>query len=555
MDRPELMREEDFIAAFVAECESEGELSNEERTTAGLNAIDIHGEALVRAIEGRRPILADSFDMPPDGYERRGSLYVHVGEDPIPSPDPGRTEWESKILVFPYHYPLLIMPDGSEVGAESGTTRENFLHLNKDVIGRAWRRHARTRTPEELELRKSLPKILLATFDNFMSYGHPASAWNEYLEESLAARVTTILPDTLRRIVEIDAKKDSERRTGCMALYGRIIAKMDDGTFADLAEIGPYKYPVRSRNSALDETISENRKRNAHRGRDMETDFVLWSFRTLAERAKAENTPQAKYPDTGSRPLPQDHEKLETVRRMILDQMGTRKGNGTPIPKGHRRRLAEIDAILAGGTPEPGVLASMPVFGHPEATDIRPDLYANLIPLNVRSRDSVEWRIDKAQKALDEVAGRLANAELVLRGAITGDRKKAKQYADSMAHTEDTLIRDLLRDETLPELNRLWKALPEAESASPDKTGIVKSKGHVEFRFPEDGSEGYELYKDESGALYRAPVGSVIDVDTGRRIGRWEAPPHMAGTTSESAAEHQNPKQMSFDFMEESKAV
>lgn len=55
---------------------------------------------------------------------------------------------------------------------------------------------------------------------------------------------------------------------------------------------------------------------------------------------------------------------------------------------------------------------------------------------------------------------------------------------------------------------------------------IEKSKGHVCFYQYEQNK--YELYLDAKGNLYRAPVGNVIDIDTGYRMGRFEAPSHLA---------------------------
>lgn len=53
----------------------------------------------------------------------------------------------------------------------------------------------------------------------------------------------------------------------------------------------------------------------------------------------------------------------------------------------------------------------------------------------------------------------------------------------------------------------------------------IKSSGHLGwFRRP-DGTLS-ELYS-ERGALWTASEHSVIDMDTGNRIGRWEAPGHM----------------------------
>jgi hypothetical protein len=54
-----------------------------------------------------------------------------------------------------------------------------------------------------------------------------------------------------------------------------------------------------------------------------------------------------------------------------------------------------------------------------------------------------------------------------------------------------------------------------------------KSPGHVAFFTNPDGVQ-FELYKDAKGDLFRANVSDVQDVRTGYRIGRWEAPAHMA---------------------------
>ena len=51
---------------------------------------------------------------------------------------------------------------------------------------------------------------------------------------------------------------------------------------------------------------------------------------------------------------------------------------------------------------------------------------------------------------------------------------------------------------------------------------MEKSRGHVMFW------NGLEFYKDAAGELHRAPVDNVIDCRTGYRIGRWEAPDHLA---------------------------
>lgn len=59
-----------------------------------------------------------------------------------------------------------------------------------------------------------------------------------------------------------------------------------------------------------------------------------------------------------------------------------------------------------------------------------------------------------------------------------------------------------------------------------EKPEVEKSPGHVAFFDYENTT--YELYKDAKGDLFRAPISNVFDVDTGYRIGRWEAPAQMA---------------------------
>lgn len=59
----------------------------------------------------------------------------------------------------------------------------------------------------------------------------------------------------------------------------------------------------------------------------------------------------------------------------------------------------------------------------------------------------------------------------------------------------------------------------------------IRSKGHVAFL------GDYEYYIADSGALYRAPLSAVLDIYTGNRIGRWEAPAHMAKRAMKYARE------------------
>ena len=63
---------------------------------------------------------------------------------------------------------------------------------------------------------------------------------------------------------------------------------------------------------------------------------------------------------------------------------------------------------------------------------------------------------------------------------------------------------------------------PRAPKGTPSGGEWTASKGHVGI------IGGSEYYKDARGDLYRAQLDAVIDLNTGYRFARWEAPPHMA---------------------------
>lgn len=151
---------------------------------------------------------------------------------------------------------------------------------------------------------------------------------------------------------------------------------------------------------------------------------------------------------------------LEAQRQLLLDNMETRRLQGQDSLPGHRRKLAELDALLKGEQVEAGAIASEQLFGHPEATNIGGGKYSNLLPIRVADREKVERYRDRAQKALDEVQSKLSTAEAITKGAIKGNKKQAQAYLASQQAVEDSTVRDLLRHETLPELRRLHDALP-----------------------------------------------------------------------------------------------
>lgn len=52
-----------------------------------------------------------------------------------------------------------------------------------------------------------------------------------------------------------------------------------------------------------------------------------------------------------------------------------------------------------------------------------------------------------------------------------------------------------------------------------------RSRGHLGFY--SYGNTQYEVYEDDEGDIWRAPISNVIDCRTGNRIGRWEGPARM----------------------------
>jgi hypothetical protein len=186
-------------------------------------------------------------------------------------------------------------------------------------------------------------------------------------------------------------------------------------------------------------------------------------------------------------PLPDDLEGLTARVRM----MEAASGQGLTVPG-----LAEAKAKLAAMEPTAtNVEAGAPHDNFAVQTDLLgPDA-----------------RIGREQTSLlPESAGRPA------------ERLKAGKI-----QPEETARLAAERPSTTPAGETPLELTPQA-TAEP-----VKSKGHVAF-FTNAAGQRYELYKDARGELFRAAESDVIDTQTGYRIGRWEAPAHMADASIKS---------------------
>lgn len=152
-------------------------------------------------------------------------------------------------------------------------------------------------------------------------------------------------------------------------------------------------------------------------------------------------------------------DELESMKQMYLDVIDTKKANGKEVPQEWLNRLQQINDILSGDKPTEGIATNL-VFGHPQATNF--PKYAHLVPIKVKDKETVERYIDRAQKEYDKLSKKLGKQEAIVKGYIKAPwaaKRKAKQFLNSMEYTELSTYRDLLRDETLKELNRVYKLL------------------------------------------------------------------------------------------------
>lgn len=157
-----------------------------------------------------------------------------------------------------------------------------------------------------------------------------------------------------------------------------------------------------------------------------------------------------------------DKEKLQSTKQMLEDLIANAKSDGRKPNQAWLDRLTQVTDQLEGTTDNSGFIASNQVFGNPLATG-SPE-YQALIPIKIREGTDITSYISKAQKMLDALQTKIATQDAVAKGRIKATPsqvKAAKQYAKSMQQTEDESFRDLLRQETLPELYRLEKVQTE----------------------------------------------------------------------------------------------
>lgn len=151
-----------------------------------------------------------------------------------------------------------------------------------------------------------------------------------------------------------------------------------------------------------------------------------------------------------------DEEKSEQIEWILL-MIDHKKSSGAPIPSGWINRLG----TLQGAPKLPvGEFYSNVIEGHPEYASRFKEL-EYLIPIKVRSGADLQSRFDRAQGELDRVNRIIGLAQFELSQAKTpAKRKKAQSKVNSLGREIE--IQTALRDDIIPELNRLHKAANQA---------------------------------------------------------------------------------------------
>lgn len=199
----------------------------------------------------------------------------------------------------------------------------------------------------------------------------------------------------------------------------------------------------------------------------------------IGQRTPEAVAKEAEILDRGKRP-PEDL-KRDSIQ-MLEDNIATKRSKGEQVPQAWLNKLDQLKAEVAGREPPAeGSVASLQVFGHPQATNIRPEEYGGLVPIRFSgSPEGLLPILTRAQRKMQDLGEKIGRAEAIANKKMKGDVKSAKAYLASMQHTEDVTIRDLLRDETLPELNRLLREVQGLERGKRPVESPPRVDQHVE---------------------------------------------------------------------------
>lgn len=140
-------------------------------------------------------------------------------------------------------------------------------------------------------------------------------------------------------------------------------------------------------------------------------------------------------------------------------------------------RLAVINQVDKNSDPDDNVIYSNQVSGHPENESHI--ITRNLIPFFVRNKEEAERKLDYATDLLSDYQGQLARANYSVSIAKTAAQKnkaiKELKGINNKGIDSDGI--EALRDETIPELERIYKEAKKREVESQDDKLLATNEG------------------------------------------------------------------------------
>ena len=158
---------------------------------------------------------------------------------------------------------------------------------------------------------------------------------------------------------------------------------------------------------------------------------------------------------------PLTDDQAETIRDVIT----LRKSQGREPNTEQVKRLAEYDARKAGVNVQEGDIISNIVVGHPMFEAPQPEL-SNLVPIKVQNKEQLASPIQRTQQVRDAAQSYIGQYQVEQAKAKTPAQKKA--FAKKFNKSEFDRQRDILdyiKNDVMPELDRLEKSAPSATPA------------------------------------------------------------------------------------------
>ena len=158
---------------------------------------------------------------------------------------------------------------------------------------------------------------------------------------------------------------------------------------------------------------------------------------------------------------PLTDDQAETIRDVIT----LRKSQGREPNPEQVKRLAEYDARKAGVDVQEGDIISNIVVGHPMFEAPQPEL-SNLVPIKVQNKEQLTSPIQRTQQVRDAAQSYIGQYQVEQAKAKTPAQKKAfaKKFNKSELDRQRDIL-DYIKNDVMPELDRLEKSAPSATPA------------------------------------------------------------------------------------------